>query len=109
MQQIRNGSQYPAVVKAAALEEYRVGGKSMHKIAVERNFSSNTMQRWAVADGQHTVTPNKNTRAKAKKAARATKAAARAAKLAAITAADTPAVQPDGTITYKGKVYTSRF
>ena len=85
--QIRNGSQYSPVFKATALEDFKVSTLSAEKFADSRNFSGQTMRAWAKDAGHRTtkakVVPSPHT-------------------------AETPQVHKNGTISYKGKVFTIR-
>jgi len=91
--QIRNGSKYSDVFKATALEDFKTSALSAEKFAESRNFSGITMRTWAKAAG------HRSTKVKAR---------AKVVVTSPHTTAEVPKVQKDGTITYQGKVFTSR-
>lgn len=92
---IKNGRAYPKSVKTAVLEARKTTTRSNTQIGAAHNVSAQTVSRWACLDGApRDVHPN-------------TRAAmnARTAAAAARRSANTPVVNPDGTITFNGRTY----
>ena len=85
--QIRNGSQYSPIFKATALTDFRQSTLSAEEFATSRNFSGRTMRAWAKAAG------HRSTKAKVVPSPHTT---------------EVPKVHKNGTISYKGKVFTHR-
>jgi len=98
--QINNGHKFPMAVKSATLRDWKrtKNGKpalSASTIAAERNMSQSTVTRWAAAAGlQRPQHPNTVAAHARRKAANAQ-----------TRAFNTPTVQENGTLLFRGTAY----